>query len=132
MRQNQLHLAPVARQQVVPGGLLGLSLCLSPSPEPVLGNHRRKEPKKVPSNRRLTCSQPHLFPGGRSFWALSAGCSSLGSQPKALTKGGEVEGQARVGTLAPESDAVHGVLHGRPAPGREGAPVTRGVCVAPR
>lgn len=58
MRQNQLHLAPVARQQVVPGGLLGLRLCLSPSSEPVLDNHRRKEPEKVSPYRRLTCALP--------------------------------------------------------------------------
>lgn len=41
--------------------------------------------------------------------------------PKALTKGGEIEGQVRVGAPAPEGDAVQGALHGFPVvTGQEG------------
>lgn len=40
--------------------------------------------------------------------------------PEALTKGGEIEGQVRVGAPAPEGDAVQGALHGVPAAARAG------------
>ena len=48
--------------------------------------------------------------------------------PEALTKGGEIEGQVRVGAPAPEGDAVQGALHSLPVVTRTGGPVPGTVC----
>lgn len=42
--------------------------------------------------------------------------------PEALTKGGEIEGQVRVGAPAPEGDAVQGALHSVSVVTRTGGP----------
>lgn len=93
VRQNQLQLAAEARQQVVSIDLLSL-----------------EEETRERSER-----EEHLLKISLPWWALAflARKQSIWQpDPEALTKGGEIEGQVRVGAPAPEGDAVQGALHG--------------------
>lgn len=93
VRQNQLQLAAEARQQVVSIDLLSLE----------------------EETREVSEREEHLLKISLPWWALAflARKQSIWQpDPEALTKGGEIEGQVRVGAPAPEGDAVQGALHG--------------------
>lgn len=82
MRHNQLHSAPVARQQVGPGGLSGLSLC----PEPLLRDHgRQMSPNRRMAAPCLTCHHEGVALSGRCGQGEAVpGGSRRGHLPKVV------------------------------------------------
>lgn len=110
VRQNQLQLAAAAgQQQVVSIDLLSLE---------------EGAREGVQTERAAARSLP------ATVGACLSGSDSKETVhrqpgPEALTKGGEIEGQVRVGAPAPEGDAVQGALHGVPVAARTGGPVPR-------
>jgi hypothetical protein len=109
VRQNQLQLAAAAGQQVVSIDLLSLEE----------GAREGVRTERAPA-RSLPATVGACLSGSDSKETVH-----LQPGPEALTKGGEIEGQVRVGAPAPEGDAVQRALHGVPVAARTGGPVPR-------